>query len=710
MDFSLYNLARDPFAATSEPEVSFLSQSQQEALQAIIYGIEGRQGFVTILGESGLGKTTLLRSYLERIDQKDRLRIIYLSCFALSFTDILKGICQDLDITFKADNVYDTIEGISNALIDQYIQGKNLVVVLDNVHNASVHTLGSLLLLADIEIENKKLLQLVLVGQPEFERKLQQPELRQLKGCLNRCLFISPFTRQESADYVQHRLARASMQEESLFTRGALKQIVRYAQGNPSILGQLCSEALVAGVCHYQKPISVKIVKEVIVDFDRDGPTSVGWWKVAGLVAALLVLGLLLNFLVGRWETPSIAARHASSDPTAHNSVTSETREPSALAESGIAIPEADVPSTPVAQDTTVPQGDTLSPLATPDAAVPDGVASSLSSDRSAVLPQAHVPSVAPMPNDLAPETDVSLAEKTPKREIEPAVDNEDQGGHGLAGEVALTDTHVICVTPRPTGDRGRDIVLMDYAGDGTTKLIADGALNLAPVLSPDGAILAYTSYREGSPTIYLRHLSTATEERLTLRSGLALPGSWSSDGRHLTLSKSIDGNSDIFLYDMTRKHLRRLTTHKGIDILPSFAPDNTRLVFTSKRDGSSQIYLTDVYGSSPRRLTTVGAYNTSAVWSPRDDTIAFVGRSPQQTLEIYTIRADGTHLQRLAHGGIANETPTWAPDGRFLMYTSVRGNVQERHLVRADGQGHRILPGQGAMCRSPQWVTRLIR
>jgi TolB protein len=223
--------------------------------------------------------------------------------------------------------------------------------------------------------------------------------------------------------------------------------------------------------------------------------------------------------------------------------------------------------------------------------------------------------------------------------------------------------------------------------------------------------MLAYTSYRDGTPTVYLHDLRTAQEVRLSSRSGLALPGSWSPDGRYLALSQSVDGNSDIFLYDIQRKHLRRLTTHPGIDILPSFAPDGNRLVFTSNRDGNSQIYLTDVHGSPPLRLTTTGAYNTSAVWSPNAEIIAFIGRAQAaQPLVLYTMRVDGTGLRRVTDGQVADETPRWAPDGRFLMYTGLRGGVQEPRLVRADGQEDHGIPSPAFVCHAPQWVVQQAR
>jgi TolB protein len=277
-------------------------------------------------------------------------------------------------------------------------------------------------------------------------------------------------------------------------------------------------------------------------------------------------------------------------------------------------------------------------------------------------------------------------------------------------GEAGAFNTQVVCVAPRGTGRQGKDIVLMDYDGYDVQRLVANGALNLAPSLSPDGLSLAYTSYRDGAPKVYLYHLLTGTEERLTSGPGLALPGAWSSNGRYLALSQTVDGNSDIFLYDTKHKRLTRLTTYWGIDVSPSFAPDGTRLVFTSDRSGSPQLYLTDVQGSPPVRLTYEGHYNTSPAWSPRGNTIVFVGRSEERTLDIYTIHADGRELRRLTSGDGNAESPTWAPNGRFVMYTSARGDTWQRHLMRDNGQGDYLLPTPDIVCQSPQWVPRTAR
>jgi len=279
-----------------------------------------------------------------------------------------------------------------------------------------------------------------------------------------------------------------------------------------------------------------------------------------------------------------------------------------------------------------------------------------------------------------------------------------------FTGEAGPFDTQVLCVS-RGKGKYSKDIVLMDYDGYGARPLVADGAWNLAPVLSPNGALLAYTSHRSGSPHLYVRNLLTGAEERLTSGAGLVMAGSWSPNGRYLALNRTIDGNSEIFLYDTQSKKMQRLTDDWGIDVSPSFAPDGQRLVFVSDRSGSPQLYVTDIQGSTPVRLTYEGRYNTAPAWSPRDDAIAFIGRAEgDRSNGVYTIRADGSRQQRLSSGGGDPDSPIWAPNGRFVMYTSTQGGSWQRYMMREDGRANHLLPASGPACLTSQWVARTAR
>src|SRR6266478_5314785 len=275
-----------------------------------------------------------------------------------------------------------------------------------------------------------------------------------------------------------------------------------------------------------------------------------------------------------------------------------------------------------------------------------------------------------------------------------------------LTGEAGPFDTQVLCVSPG-RNKNSKDIVIMDYDGYSARPLVADSGLNLSPVLSPNGTLLAYTSYRSGNPNLYVRNLLTGAEERLTSGVGLAMAGSWAPDGRYLALSHTIDGNSEIFVYDTKSKQMKRITNDWGIDVSPRFAPDGKRLAFVSDRSGSPPIYVTDVQASAPVRLTYEGRYNTAPAWSPRGEVIAFVGRADEdRSLGVYTIRPDGSGQTRLGGGGSPN-APIWAPNGRFVMYTSTQGGSRQRYMMRDDGHANYLLPASGPACLTSQWVAR---
>jgi TolB protein len=278
-----------------------------------------------------------------------------------------------------------------------------------------------------------------------------------------------------------------------------------------------------------------------------------------------------------------------------------------------------------------------------------------------------------------------------------------------LTGEAGPFDTQVLCVSPGKSKG-SKDIVLMDYDGYGARPLVADGGLNLSPILSPNGTLLAYTSYRSGNPNLYLRNLLTGAEERLTSGIGLAMAGSWSPEGRYLALNHTIDGNSEIFVYDTKSKQMKRITDDWGIDATPSFAPDGKRMAFVSDRSGSPQLYVTDIQASAPVRLTYEGRYNTAPAWSPRGEAIVFVGRADEdRSMGVYTINANGSSQNRIG-GGSNPDKPIWAPNSRFVMYTSTQGGSSQRHMMREDGQANHLLPASGPGCLTSQWVARTAR
>ena len=290
MYLDFYLLVKEPFHITPDPEFLFLSPSHKAALRALVYGVEERQGFVALLGEVGLGKTTILRSYLERVDQS-QLKPIHLLHGNLPFRELLHTLCQECGLEGTTENIAETITRLYHVLIKEYQQGRNVALLVDEAQHMPLETLEQLQMLSNLETSTQKLLQIVLVGPPEFEAKLNAQALRQLKQRLVIRATIAPLTAEESRDYILHRLAIVRQVADPIFTRGALRAIITQAQGIPRVLNILCTNALIQGFVYGRRRISAKIAQEVIAEYTGKKPRQ-GWrpWvAVAGVLALLAV-------------------------------------------------------------------------------------------------------------------------------------------------------------------------------------------------------------------------------------------------------------------------------------------------------------------------------------------------------------------------------------------------------------------------------------
>jgi general secretion pathway protein A len=290
MYLDFYRLKKVPFHITPDPEFLFLSPSHKAALMALVYGVEERQGFVTLLGEVGLGKTTILRSYLERVDQS-QLKPIHLFHANLSSRELLHTLCQACGLEGTTETIAETITRLHHVLIEEYQQGRNVALLVDEAQHMPLETLEQLQMLSNLETSTQKLLQIVVVGQPEFEAKLNAQALRQLKQRLVIRATIAPLTAEESRDYILYRLAKVRLVDDPIFTRGALEAIITQAQGIPRVLNILCTNTLMQGFVYGQRRISGKIAQEVIAEYTGKKPRQ-GWrpWvAVAGALALLAV-------------------------------------------------------------------------------------------------------------------------------------------------------------------------------------------------------------------------------------------------------------------------------------------------------------------------------------------------------------------------------------------------------------------------------------
>jgi len=294
MYLSFYRLRRTPFHITPDPEFLFLSPSHREAFASVVYGVEERKGFITLTGEVGTGKTTILRSYLKEIEDT-AIRPIYVFNPDMSFADLLQVILGELDV--KVEGAPDTtklLETLHAALIEQYRAGRNIVLIIDEAQHMPVETLEQLRMLSNLETAKDKLLQIALVGQPELENKLARHELRQLRQRIAVRATLQALKPEESLAYIQHRVTQAGGSYAYLFDAKAAKAVVRTADGNPRMLNILCDNALIAGYGLQQKPVGAALARQVIADLREkaEAPTSRVrlWIPAAGLLAVVLAV------------------------------------------------------------------------------------------------------------------------------------------------------------------------------------------------------------------------------------------------------------------------------------------------------------------------------------------------------------------------------------------------------------------------------------
>jgi general secretion pathway protein A len=292
MYLDFYQLKRAPFHLTPDPEFLFLSPSHKAALGAIMHGIAEGYGFVAIVGKAGVGKTTIIRAYLETADQQ-QLKMISIVNANVSLRGLLKTVLREFGDDYEADDPFDLINRLHQILLEEYEQGRKVALIVDEAQSMPVETLDHLRILSNLETPTEKLLQIVFVGQPELKDKLDLKELRSLKQRVVLRVTLEPLTDEQSLAYIYHRLAKVATTLEPIFTQGALKLIVATAKGTPRILNTLCTNALIAGFGYRQKPIPARTVREVINHLDAPKKPQWLWRSLAWALALIVCAGTI---------------------------------------------------------------------------------------------------------------------------------------------------------------------------------------------------------------------------------------------------------------------------------------------------------------------------------------------------------------------------------------------------------------------------------
>jgi general secretion pathway protein A len=228
----------------------------------MIYGIQERKGFVSLIGEVGTGKTTLIRHLLSILDPK--IKRVSISQTLRSFEELLKEILSELGLPLADRSKFFLIHQLNNYLIQRLSRNETLVLIIDGAQNLSKEALEDLRLLSNLETDRFKPLQIVLAGQPELEEKLKSEELRQFRQRIGIRREILPLTGEESRRYIAHRLNKVRSSRQTIFTPQAVSLICWYARGIPRVINTLCERSFLIGYAKARKPIDEKIVNEVL--------------------------------------------------------------------------------------------------------------------------------------------------------------------------------------------------------------------------------------------------------------------------------------------------------------------------------------------------------------------------------------------------------------------------------------------------------------
>ena len=243
MYLSYFNLVEAPFSIAPNPRYLYLSQRHQEALAHLLYGVRGDGGFVLLTGEVGAGKTTVCRCLLEQIPES--CDVAYIFNPKLSVAELLSTICLEFGIACPSDNtsIKVFVDCINAYLLDAHAQGRHTVLIIDEAQNLSADVLEMMRLLTNLETDQRKLLQIILLGQPELAEMLDRPELRQLAQRIVARYHLGPLSKEEVAAYVQHRLSVSGVQRQ-LFPATLMGQLYRLSGGVPRLINVLCDRSL----------------------------------------------------------------------------------------------------------------------------------------------------------------------------------------------------------------------------------------------------------------------------------------------------------------------------------------------------------------------------------------------------------------------------------------------------------------------------------
>ncbi len=267
---SYFGLKENPFNLTPDPRYLFLSQQHGEALNHLIYGINEKKGFIVVTGGIGTGKTTISRTLLAELDNSVASALIFNP--SLSDTELLRTVIQEFGIEVGEGSLTKKhyIDALNRFLLKNFAEGKKAVLLIDEAQNLSRSVLEQIRMLSNLETEREKLIQIVLLGQPELEELLGLPSLRQLNERITVRYDLVPLDHEQVGQYIAHRIKVAGEGSENVeFSPGALKVIADYSKGIPRRVNAICDRALLIAYTRDSSTVDKKMAKEAVDDMGR---------------------------------------------------------------------------------------------------------------------------------------------------------------------------------------------------------------------------------------------------------------------------------------------------------------------------------------------------------------------------------------------------------------------------------------------------------
>jgi general secretion pathway protein A len=268
---AFFGFDENPFSLSPDPAFLYRSQQHEEALANLIYGVQSRKGFIVLTGEVGTGKTTMLECLRDYLDAQ-RVEFAFIFNSRITPQQFFELMAYDLDLRCDRTSKTEVLIALNDLLLQQAHQGRTTVLIVDEAHNLDWEVLEEIRMLGNLENRRGKLVQIILAGQPELDRKLDAPNLRQLKQRIVLRCTIEPFTEEQTVEYITSRLAKVGMPEQTVFTPALLSEIHLRSQGIPRVINALCDNLLLTSFALETKAATIEMLDEVCKDMRLEWP------------------------------------------------------------------------------------------------------------------------------------------------------------------------------------------------------------------------------------------------------------------------------------------------------------------------------------------------------------------------------------------------------------------------------------------------------